>query len=394
MNQSPFNRIAILQSGFRLFFLGAIVYAIVSMLLWTWQLYVHADIPLTRIDRAQWHAHEMVFGYTVAVIAGFLTTAVKNWTGRTTVEGGPLLILFVLWLSSRVFAVWPGDSMLPVILAIDCLFYSVLITVLVKPILLSKNPAQWGIIGKLLLLWALDILFLAAASGWLDSSYVSPVLLLSVYTIIGLILVMAQRVMPSFIRNAISNRHNVVDYPYIPLLSLLGFLLFVVADVAGWYRVMLVSGVATAAVNIVRLFGWHDREIWHKPLLWVLYVALLFIVAGILQRATAYYLGTLPHLGLHGMTVGGIGLITVGMMSRVALGHTGRNVFKPPAEIGAIFLLLIASAVLRALVPLVMIEYYFVLILLSQTAWITAFVMMLALYYTPLVNKRVDGAYG
>ncbi len=175
---------------------------------------------------------------------------------------------------------------------------------------------------------------------------------------------------------------------------MLCFLLFVVADVAGWDKIMLVSGIATVTINIVRLYGWHDWEVWRKPLLWVLFVALLFIIVGILLRATAHYLGTLPHLGLHAMTVGGIGLITVGMMSRVALGHTGRNVFDPPSEISIIFLLLIVGATLRALMPLVMIEYYFILVLLSQTTWITAFVLMLALYFVPLVNKRVDGAYG
>ena len=394
MINKQFTHNTLLQSGFRLFFLGALVYAIVSILVWTWQLYVHADIPLTAVSRAQWHAHEMLFGYAVAVIVGFLTTAVKNWTGRTTVEGRPLLLLFVLWLSARVLAVWPTDSWLLIILVIDSLFYAMLIAFLIRPIVLSKNQAQWGIIAKLVLLWLLDVLFLMSALGWLEAGYASPVLLISVYTIIGLILVMAQRVLPFFIRNAISNRSNVKDYPYVPIVSLLSFLLLVIADVAGWPLLLLISGLAVAAVNLVRLYGWHDREIWHKPLLWVLYVGLYFIIAGILLRSSAHYMGTFPHLGLHAMTVGGIGLITVGMMARVALGHTGRDVFDPPYGLSVIFLLLIASAVLRAFVPLAMIEYYFVLILVSQILWISAFVLMLVIYFGPLTSKRVDGVYG
>ncbi len=394
MKQDNFTRVALLQSGFRLFFLGAIVYAIIAMTLWTWELYVHADIPLSRVSRAQWHAHEMLFGYAMAVIAGFLTTAVKNWTGRVTAEGLPLLSLFLAWLAARVLALWPSDILLPVMLALDSVFFIGLIAVLLRPILLAKNHAQWGIIGKLALLWLLDGLFFAMAAGWLDVSYASALLLLAVYSIVGLILVMAQRVLPFFIRNAITNRANVVDYPHIPLLSLLTFVIFVIADVAQWHAAMLISGLALGAVNVIRLYGWHDREIWRKPLLWVLYLALCFIVAGIVQRASAHYLGTFPHLGLHAVTVGGIGLITVGMMARVALGHTGRNVFEPPSGLGGIFMLLTASAVVRALLPLMMMEYYFLLVFISQLLWICAFVLMLVLYLGPLIHARVDGAYG
>ena len=117
----------VLQTGFRIFFLGAMLFAVVIMLQWTWQLYSHEQIAIDTISRTQWHAHEMLFGYAVAVIAGFLLTAVQNWTGRTTVNGISLLVLFLLWLGARLFAFVPQQDGLYYILLLSNLFYAALL---------------------------------------------------------------------------------------------------------------------------------------------------------------------------------------------------------------------------------------------------------------------------
>jgi uncharacterized protein involved in response to NO len=385
---------AVFQTGFRLFFLGAMLFSIVSMLQWTWQLYFHEQIALQTISRTQWHGHEMLFGYAGAVIAGFLLTAVQNWTGRTTANGMPLFILFLLWLGARVFAILPQQGSLYYVLLFSNLFYVALLVAIFRPIIQTGNNAQWGIGAMLVLLWLLDVLFLSAAIGWLDSQFASTYLLIAVYTVIGLILVMAQRVMPFFTRNTIEHKDNVRDYPYVSLISLLSLLGLLVADVMSWHNAMLACGMVFAASNIIRLYGWYDAEIWHKPLLWVLYVALLFIIAGVMLRVTSHLTATLPSLGLHAMTYGGVGVITIGMMARVSLGHTGRNVFESPAGLAAPFMMLAAGAVIRSLLPLVLMDYYFLLIFISQVFWIGAFLLLLVFFFMPLLQPRPDGRFG
>jgi len=385
---------AVLQTGFRIFFLAAMLFSIVTMLQWTWQLYFHEQVDLQTISRTQWHGHEMLFGYAGAVIAGFLLTAVQNWTGRTTANGMPLIILFLLWLGARAFAILPQQGGLYYVLLFSNLFYAALLVAIFRPIIQTGNNAQWIIGAKLVLLWVLDVLFLSAALGWLGSESASMWLLIAVYTMVGLILVMAQRVMPFFTRNAIEDKGNVRDYPYASLISLLSLVGLVIADVMGWQNAMLACGMLFAVSNIIRLYGWYDAVIWHKPLLWVLFIALVFIIVGVIMRVTSHLTATLPSLGLHAMSYGGIGVITIGMMARVSLGHTGRSVLQPPSGLGIAFLLLAAGAIIRALLPLVMMDYYFLLILVSQIFWIGAFLLMLVFLLVPLLQPRPDGKSG
>jgi len=385
---------AVLQTGFQIFFLAAMLFSIVTMLQWTWQLYFHEQIDLQTISRTQWHGHEMLFGYAGAVIAGFLLTAVQNWTGRTTANGMSLIILFLLWLGARAFAILPQHGGLYYVLLFSNLFYAALLVAIFRPIIQTGNNAQWIIGAKLVLLWVLDVLFLSAALGWLDSESASMWLLIAMYTMVGLILVMAQRVMPFFTGNAIEDKGNVRDYPYVSLISLLSLVGLLVTDVMGWQNAMLACGMVFAASNIIRLYGWYDAEIWHKPLLWVLFIALVFIIVGVIMRVTSHLTATLPSLGLHAMSYGGIGVITIGMMARVSLGHTGRSVLQPPSGLGIAFLLLAAGAIIRALLPLVMMDYYFLLILVSQIFWIGAFLLMLVFFFVPLLQPRPDGKSG
>lgn len=146
--------------------------------------------------------------------------------------------------------------------------------------------------------------------------------------------------------------------------------------------------------NALRLYGWYTSEIWSRPLVWVLHLAVAFISIGFVLRGTADVLGVVPALGLHAMTYGGIGLITIGMMARVLLGHTGRSVLEPPRGLAVIFMILAAGTILRVLVPILAPEYYFLLMQLSQLLWISSFLAMLVVFARPLLTARVDGRYG
>jgi uncharacterized protein involved in response to NO len=384
----------ILQTGFRPFFLAAMIYSVLSMSIWTAQLLLDIDIPFGTVDRMLWHGHEMLFGYAMAVIAGFLLTAVQNWTGGKTAQGRELLIMFLLWFVARLFSLYPTVESAPAMLLCSTLFYLLFLRALLRPLIEAGNEAQWGIIGKLILLLVVDAVFLLTTFGGLDAGFARPALLVGVYTVIGLILVMAHRVVASFTRNAISAKDRVREYPHLPMISLAAFLVFAVADVLAWQVVLLVSGLLAFATNALRLYGWYTPEIWTRPLVWVLHMAVMFITLGFLLRGAAHELGIPPSIGLHAMTYGGIGLITTGMMARVALGHTGRNVFDPPSGILMVFLLLTVGAVVRVLLPLMMMDHYFMLIQISQVLWILAFLVMLIHYFRPLVSARVDGRYG
>ncbi|WP_200346221.1 NnrS family protein [Halochromatium glycolicum] len=388
------RRFTVLQTGFRPFFLAAMVYAVLAMTLWTAQLMQLTRFDLDTIPPALWHGHEMVFGYAIAVISGFLLTAVQNWTGGRTAQGNLLLALFILWLVSRLIALYPSAAGVPVMLVSSVLFYLLLLWVLLKPLIQAGNHAQWGIIGKLCLFLALDTLFLASTTGWLTPSYGRPSLLIAMYTVIGLILMMAQRVVPSFTRNAIAAKTQVQDYRYVPVVSLIGLVIFAAADVLSWQPILLVSGLVLFIANALRLYGWYTSEILSRPLVWVLHLAVAFISIGFVLRGTAEIFHIPPELGLHAMAYGGIGLVTIGMMARVSLGHTGRNVFEPPKGLALIFMTLAAGAILRVLLPILAPEYYFLLIQLSQFLWISAFLAMLALFARPLLTARVDGRYG
>ena len=393
-NATPVTMPPVLQTGFRVFFLAAIIFAVVSMAMWTSELFFHWQIPLQTITRSQWHGHEMVFGYAVAVIAGFLLTAVQNWTGQKTCNGRLLLLLFSFWFLSRVLAFYPYPSAMIFMLVSSALFYLGLVAMLVRPLLKTGNNKQWGIIAKVMLLGALDMTVMGAALGKVSAEWVSPVLLFAVYTVVGLILVMGARVIPGFTKNAIHNADNVKDWPALGPLSLVIYLGFVFSDLLQWHLTLLIAGVSMAALNTFRLWGWYDREIWKKPLVWVLHASIAFITLGILVRALGNVLHLSPYLSLHMMTYGGIAVITAGMMARVILGHTGRSVFEPPEGLAWVFILIVAGAVCRSIVPVFWMDYYFYCVLVSQFLWIGAFLLMLGFYLKALVSARVDGRFG
>jgi len=393
-NKQADKMMPLLQNGFRLFFLSAIVFSIVTMVSWTSQLSSHWQVPLELVSRTQWHAHEMIFGYAIAVISGFLLTAVQNWTGQTTRNGKGLLFVFIFWFVARCLALYPYPQTIIFILISSLLFYAFLLLALIRPVLKTKNNKQWGIISKVILLGGADILFLSAATGWISTDLASPILLFSVYTVVGLILVMGSRVIPGFTKNGLEHSDNIYDWPILVWLSLVLYLVFVVSDLMHWQLSLLISGVLVATLNAIRLWGWYNHEIWKKPLVWVLHAAIGFITLGILMRALNESLQLMPYLSLHMMTYGGIGLITSGMMARVILGHTGRSVFEPPEGLAWVFILLALGAVVRTVMPALWMDYYFLFIMISQFMWIGAFVLMLGFYFKALVSKRVDGRFG
>ncbi len=395
----PTSPYALSHLGFRPFFLLAGGMGLFGMALWT-ALYHQQLGGLPPAYPAQlWHAHEMVYGYALAVTAGFLLTAIKNWTGQQTLHQTPLLALAVLWLAARILPWLPGVPLWLAALA-DLLFLVWLQVAITQPIWRAKQWGQLAIIGKVALFIPANLLF------YLGLLYNNPAwaalgLYAGFYLILALIFNMGRRVIPFFIERGVGCPFTATNRLWLDRLSLALFLLFAILDTLAlayglaWARISAAwLALALAILHSLRLAGWHHPHIWQKPLLWVLFLAYGWIIAGFGVKAMELLVAVPPFLALHAFAVGGIGLMTVGMMARVTLGHTGRNVFAPSSAVVPLFILLFLSALVR--VPLAWLSpaWYGLWILLAQWLWITAFALFLWQYTAMLMKPRVDGHYG
>jgi len=391
---APQGKTAILQLGFRPFFAGAALFSVLSMLAWLLQYTLNIEWYRGTLPVLTWHAHEMIYGYSLAVIAGFLLTAVKNWTGVQTLHRLPLLVLFLLWLAGRVLLA-SGDR-LPLELAAgaDCLFVALLVIAIAHPIIKVRQWKQMGILSKIVLLLLSNAAFYAGAMGLLPDG-IRIGLYSGVYLVMALIFAMARRVLPSFIQNAVAGQVTLKNRRWLDIASLVLFLVFWVADIIApdSLPVAILAG-ALCILHTLRLADWFTPGTFRKPLLWVLYLGYTAMAVGFALKAAVVVAGVSPFLALHAFTYGGIGLFTLGMMARVTLGHTGRNVFEPPASMSWMFTCMLAGAVLRVLFPLFDPQHYTAWVGLSQLFWIGAFVLFLAACLPMLVRPRIDGRPG
>lgn len=385
---------AFLNLGFRPFFTAAALFAVLSMLVWMGVTAFGWQTDFTALPVITWHAHEMIYGYALAVIAGFLLTAVRNWTGVRTLHGTPLLLLLLLWLTGRLLLLMGTAVPLLLIALVDSLFMLWLIGALLVPVIKVRQWKQMGIVSKLLLLLLSNGVFYAGVLGMIEDG-IRIGLYSGVYLVIALIFVMGRRVMPMFIANGVGYPVQLKNRTWLDMASLVLFLVFWIADIArpDTLPVALLA-VTLAGLHAIRLAGWYTPGIWNKPLLWVLYVGYGWLVAGFALKAAVFFFGISPFLPLHAFTYGGIGMITLGMMSRVTLGHTGRNVFEPPTALFWVFTAMLTGTAFRVLLPLFDPGRYPVWIGISQTLWITAFTAFLVIYLPMLTRPRVDGQPG
>lgn len=385
--------IPLLRLGFRPFFLGAAIYAVVSIAVWMLVLMVDTKPMQMGLPPVTWHAHEMLFGYAMAVIAGFLLTAIKNWTGQQTIRGRGLLLMFMLWLLARVLAISGQLIPIGVIASFDLMFMLMLVVSTAYPVFKAKQYAQLGIISKVVLMFFSNVLFYLGALGLIEQG-IHWGLYSGLYMILALLLVMARRVIPFFIEKG-TGGVKVRNWKWVDNSSLVLLLLLWAVDVFTPFKTAA-SVIAAAAfiVHLIRIAGWYTHSLWNKPLLWVLYLAYGFTVIGFLLKAIGHWFAIMPSLYVHAFAFGGIGIMTIGMMSRVILGHTGRNVFEPPAILAWCFALMVCGAVTRVLFPLFDREFYHLWILASQLLWIAAFLIFLFVYTPMLLKTRVDGRDG
>ncbi len=384
---------AVLALGFRPFFVGAVVFAVITAGAWTLVYTVGTGPPIAGLSPFQWHAHEMIYGYSLAVIAGFLLTAAKNWTGIQTVNGSPLLVLFGLWAAARVCMLF-GTALIHSAAVLDVLFSTGLVVAFAYPVFRAGKWKQVGILMILMLFAAGNTVFYLGSLGHLGAG-VEWGVYGGLYLVIGLILVMGRRVIPLFIQGGVDYPVTLFNSRWIDRAIPVLFVAMFVADVFGsaGRPVAYLSGALFVA-NLVRLVGWYTPGIWKKPLLWSLYVAYAFIVLGFLLLAWSGFGDVSRFVAIHSLTYGGIGLVTLSMMTRVSLGHTGRNVHTPPVAVFWFLFVLVVGAGFRVLLPLADMRHYIFWIAASQIAWILAFSGLAGLLIPILVRPRDDGRPG
>jgi uncharacterized protein involved in response to NO len=334
MNHAP---APFLEAGFRPFFFAATLGGIALIVFWGFEYGFSGAMPPTGLHPVVWHGHEMLVGYAAAVVAGFLLTAVTNWTGRPTLVGPGLGALAAVWLAARLALFVPGRGHW-IAFALESLFFLGLGIALFRPVIAARRWGDMEVLAKVPTLWAAGLLIHLGAAGILDAG-IRWGLYTALYTVVGLIMVIGRRVIPFFIERGTGGKLTWRPPRWQELVGLVVFLAFWILDAFTQQKALVaLTAAALLVIHGVRLYAWHHPALWSRPMVWVLYLGYAWIVAAFALKAAGWWWPQADALALHAFGYGGIGLLTAGMMVRVTLGHTGRNPNAPPRGVVWIFL--------------------------------------------------------
>jgi len=377
--------------GLRPFYSLAGIFAIAAVAYW---LLAYRGVlpPASYLSGTFWHSHEMVYGFAIAVMSGFLLTAVRNWTGLPTPTGYSLVALVLLWGTARVL-VTTGPAMLAAF--VDVLFIPVLTIAIAVPIFRSRNQRNYKVVVLLGLLAVSHIVyhmaFLGSFPSWLNHTAV----IVAIELITILYALVAGRVIPAFTRNAIqgSDPKNAM---WLEVLSFGSLMLIVATTVASdWVTVPAALSrtlfVVAAVAQLFRLALWQPQVTLKDPLLWMMSVSYSWLPAALLLRAFAPSIGDAAWI--HALTTGAVSGLMLAMMMRSTLGHTGRELVASRADIGA-FLVLQLAAVIRVIATFVPASQHAQFVNGSGVLWILAFGVFLLRYLPMLSRPRIDGRPG
>jgi uncharacterized protein involved in response to NO len=345
---------AILSAGFRPFFLAAAIWAAVGIPLWLAAFTTGLALP-SALPPLVWHVHEMVYGFAAATVAGFLLTAIPNWTGRMPLQDGPLLTLVLLWAAGRIAVLFSARVGAPLATLADLSFPAAFLAVVAREIVAGRNWRNLPMTAALALLLAGNLLVHLDALGLADTAELGN--RLGIATLLGLISLVGGRIIPSFTRNWLAKMWPEAAAPVPEGRFDRAVLVITAAALAAW--VIAPDSVAAAAAALVagfalalRLARWRALRTIKEPMLLILHIGYGWLAFGLVLLGLDRFVAILPPTAaLHALTVGAIGTMTLAVMTRASLGHTGRPLTAGPATV-AIYVLITVAAVLRVLAPL------------------------------------------
>ena len=381
-----FNGPALLSYGFRPFFLFGALWAALAVALWLRMLSGHLIVP-SAFGPIEWHVHELIYGYVPAIVAGFLLTAVPNWTGRLPLVGTRLLALFLTWIAGRVAvfsSLWIGVATAA---AIDLSFLALLGSVIAREIVASKDVRNLKVLAGVALLLVGNAAFHLETIAGIGNGLGTR---LGIAATVLLIMLIGGRIVPSFTRNWLARRGaGRLPVPF----NRFDVIVMVTSGVSLAIWVMVPHGVPTALIalaafglNGVRLWRWAGERTTAEPLVLILHLAYAFVPIGFLLLAIGIVAPDIvaPSGALHGWTAGAVGVMTLAVMTRASLGHTGQPL-TATRPIQLIYVAALVAAVARIVVAFHVLREP--MLYLSATAWVIAFTGFV-IVYAPLLARR------
>ena len=374
--------IAFFSAGFRPFFLLGAAWAAIAVPVWL-AAYTHGYVLPGALPAMVWHAHEMIYGYALAAVTGFLLTAIPNWTGRLPLRGVPLAGLVALWLAGRV-ALLASASIGPVAAAlIDLAFTATLIAAVARELIAARSFHNLPVLAALVFLFTGNLLVHLHA---LDIAYTASLgNRVGVATLVLLVSLIGGRIVPSFTRNWLAKRQPKGRMPVQQNRLDVACLLVIVAGLVAWtaFPEAPITAVLTFAAGVaaaVRLSRWRGLATLREPLLFVLHAGYAWVAVGLVLLAA-----TPGNAALHALTVGAIGTMTLAVMTRATLGHSGRPLAAGPGT-WSIYLLVTLAAILRTCAALS--AHTALLTSAAGVAWSAAFILFAVLYGPLLIGNK------
>jgi uncharacterized protein involved in response to NO len=359
------------------------------MIMWLSVYLFQLPLNIPGISIFQWHAHEMIYGYTMAVIAGFLLTAAWNWTGQETASGAGLAWIFLFWVLARALMMSGADLLIYAAVA-DLSFILGLGIAVARPIIKVRQIRQAPVLLIITLLAVANLFFYLGAAGLVDQG-VRLSVYGGLYLVLGMVLFMGRRVIPLFTERGVGYPVELNNARWNDIATFILYPAFMLSELIFPHHA---AGAVLAAglfiLNSLRVNGWHTLGIWKKPLLWGLFSAFIMINLGFLMRAFTLVTAIPDLLPIHAFAVGGIGIVSVSMMARVTLGHTGRNVHQSPPIMTLLLGAMVLTATLRIFLPLMDPVHYRFWIGASGILWIISFGLFAFVFIPMLVSKRID----
>ena len=375
---------AILHYGFRPFFFLGALHATIALPIWLW-MSVSGVVMGGPFQAMAWHAHEMIFGYLGAVIAGFVLTAVPNWTGRLPLSGLPLLGLVSLWLLGRIACAFVPSP--EVAMTLDLAFPIVLAVSVWREVAAGRNWRNAPVAGMLTLFAVGNLAHHLEGMAILPEGYAIRIALGTVAMLIALI---GGRIVPSFTRNwlvkqggtSLPAHFGILDKAALAstVLAVMGWMFAAGASLSGW---MLVTSGTLLAVRVARWQGW---QTWREPIVLVLHLGYAWLAVSMLLLGLSTVTDFVPaSAALHALTAGAIGTMTLTVMTRASLGHTGREI-KADLWTRAIYVAVTVGALLRVAAPFAA-DTYLTLLMAGGILWAFAFALF-AVRYAPILWRH------